>query len=55
MNEKLGVQIFTVRDYMNSEEQIRESFKKLKKIGYDYIQTAGTPKVPYEIYGSLAK
>lgn len=55
MNEKLGVQIFTVRDYMNSEEQIRESFKKLKKIGYDYIQTAGTPKVSYEMYGSLAK
>lgn len=55
MEEKLGVQIFTVRDYLNDEEQIRNTFKRLKKIGYDYIQTAGTPKIPYKTFGKLAK
>ncbi len=55
MNEKIGVQIFTVRDFLSDADQIRDTFKKLKSIGYDYIQTAGTPSVSYEEFGKIAK
>lgn len=52
--EKLGVQLFTVRDFMNTEKEIAETFKKLKILGYDQAQTAGC-SVDYEIFGKLAE
>lgn len=52
--EKLGVQLYTIRDYMNTEEEVRESFKKLKALGYDQAQTAGC-KISYEAFGQIAK
>lgn len=54
MIKKIGAQIFTVRDFLGDEEQIRSSFKKLKAIGYDTIQTAGVPKISYELFGKIA-
>ena len=54
MIEKLGVQLYTIRDYMDTPEQLRESFRKLKAIGYDQAQTAGC-KVPYETFGQIAR
>lgn len=41
MIKELGVQLFTIRDYMKDEESIRTSFKKLREMGYDIGQTAG--------------
>lgn len=41
MIEKLGVQIFTVRDFLTTEDDVKRSFEKLAKIGYKEIQTAG--------------
>lgn len=55
MNDKLGVQIYTVRDFLSDENQIRETFTKIKNIGYDFFQTAGVPAISYEKYGQLAK
>lgn len=55
MQEKLGVQIFTIRDFLSNAEQIEESFKKLKLIGYDFIQTAGAPSISYKEFGALAQ
>lgn len=52
--EKLGVQLYTIRNFMNTEEEVRESFKKLKAIGYDQAQTAGC-KISYEAFGKIAK
>ena len=52
--EKLGVQLFTIRDYMQDEENIRNSFKRLKAIGIDQVQTAGCA-IPYEDFGRIAK
>ena len=43
---KIGVQLYTVRDFMNTEEDIKRSFEKIKALGYDEIQTAGC-KIPY--------
>lgn len=51
---KIGVQLFTVRDFMNTEEDVKRSFEKIKALGYDEIQTAGC-KIPYETFGRLAK
>ena len=51
---KLGVQAYTVRDFMTTETDIAESFEKIKKMGYDQIQTAGCA-ISYKRYGELAK
>lgn len=52
--EKLGVQLYTIRDSMNTPEEIRQSFRKLKELGYDQAQTAGC-KIPYTEFGQLAR
>lgn len=54
MLEKLGVQLYTVRDFMQTAEDVRETFKKLKDMGIDQAQTARCA-IPYEQYGQIAK
>lgn len=54
MLTKIGVQLYTIRDFMNNEDDIRASFKKLKAMGYDEAQTAGCA-VPYELFGQIAR
>lgn len=54
MFNKLGVQLYTIRDHMQTEEDIRKSFKRLKDLGICQGQTAGCA-VPYEIFGQIAK
>ncbi len=51
---KIGVQLYTIRDFMKTEEDIRVSFDKLKKLGYDEAQTAGCA-IPYARFGELAR
>ncbi len=36
---KKGVQTFTVRNFMNSVEEVERSLRKIKDIGYDSVQT----------------
>ena len=40
MIKTIGVQLYTVRDFMKTEEDVRETFKRLKNLGYDQAQTA---------------
>lgn len=54
MIKKLGVQLYTIRDYMKDAESIRESFKKLVDLGITQGQTAGC-EIPYEEFGQIAK
>jgi len=54
MIEKLGVQLYTIRDYMKTAEDIRASFKKLKAMGIDQGQTAGCA-IDYAEYGKIAE
>lgn len=54
MFNKLGVQLYSIRDFMKTENDVRESFKKLKAMGYDQAQTAGCA-IPYETFGELAE
>ncbi|MBQ8509147.1 MAG: sugar phosphate isomerase/epimerase [Clostridia bacterium] len=43
MSEKmiLGAQLFTVRDYMKTEEDFARTMEKIAKIGYKYVQVSG--------------
>lgn len=49
-----GIQVYGVRDFMTTEEDVRETFSKLRTMGYTQIQTAGC-MIPYKKYGELAK
>ncbi len=55
MNE-FGLQIYSVRDKTTTAEGIRDTFKKIRAMGYTQIQTAGKPPegVSYEEYGKMA-
>ena len=52
MFTKLGVQVYTVRDYIKDEESMDASFAKLAELGYSELQTAGWES---ETYARLAK
>ena len=54
MNKKFGVQLYTVRDFMNTDEEIANTFSKIKSIGYDSIQTSRALK-DYDTFSELAK
>ena len=41
MFKKLGVQLFTVRSGMQNAQQIGETFRRLKALGYDGVQSFG--------------
>jgi len=53
MIQKLGVQLYTIRDTMKTAEEIRSSFFKLKELGYDEAQTAGCA-ISYADFGKIA-
>lgn len=53
MFQKFGVQLYTIRDFMKTADDIRASFKKLKALGYDEAQTAGCA-IPYADFGKIA-
>ncbi len=52
MFEKLGVQLFTVRDYMHDAELIDFTLARLAKMGYTEAHTVGW-KVPGEEFAAL--
>lgn len=52
--QKLGLQLYTIRDTMNDAENIRESFRKIKALGYDIGQTAGCA-IPFAEFGQIAR
>ncbi len=56
MIKELGLQLHTIRDFMQTEDDIKRSFEKIKKLGYDLAQTAGVSKVvTHEQFGKIAK
>lgn len=54
MIKTFGVQLWTVREQLGDAAQVRESFRKIKALGYDEIQTAGCA-IPYEEFGAIAR
>jgi hypothetical protein len=51
--EKLGLQMYTVRDHMTTVEGVRDALRSIKAMGYDQAQTAGCA-ISYEEYGRIA-
>lgn len=51
---KIGLQAYSVRDFMTDKKDIDDTFRKLKAMGYDQLQTAGCA-IPYADYAQLAK
>lgn len=54
MNKKFGVQLYTVRAFLNNVSEISETFAKIKNMGYDNIQTH-CPLSDYSLFSKLAK
>lgn len=42
---KLAAQLFTIREFTKTPEDIYKSFKKIRDIGYDYIQVSAFGKI----------
>ena len=55
MFNKLGLQLYTIRNTMNNAAEIEESYAKLQAMGYTEAHTAGLPKVTDEEFAALAK
>ncbi|MBP3369954.1 MAG: sugar phosphate isomerase/epimerase [Clostridia bacterium] len=41
MYTKLGLQVYTVRDYIKDEQSMEDTFKRLAEMGYSELHTAG--------------
>ncbi len=54
MFTKLGLQIYSVRNYMTDAEGVRKTFERLAKIGYSEVQTAGAFPCSVEEYAAAA-
>lgn len=53
---KLGIQLWTVRTVLQKgEQEFRETFKTLKSLGYDEVQTAGCYGYEYGKYYDMIK
>lgn len=52
--KKIGLQLYSVRNSLDTPEKAAETFKKLKDLGYDEGQTAGCYGMPYDLFYSLA-
>ena len=54
MIQKLGVQLYTVRDYLMDPESADQCFAKLAELGFSEVQTAGC-SFDKALFGELAK
>lgn len=52
MFHKLGVQLFTVRDYLKTPESAEDAFARLAELGYTEAHTAGN-RFDAELFGEL--
>ena len=49
--EKIGLQLFSVRDFMQNDEDVYDSLIRIKKMGYEQVQTYRFPM----LYGKFAE
>ena len=52
--KEFGVQLYSVRNTMNDAESIRDTFRKLREMGYTQAQTAGC-EIPFADFGRIAE
>jgi len=51
--KEIGLQLYSIRDFMKTEEDIRESFQKMRKYGYTQAQTTRCA-IPYADFARIA-
>ncbi|NOU95531.1 TIM barrel protein [Paenibacillus sp. LMG 31456] len=51
---KIAAQLYTVRDFLKTPENIAESLKKVKQIGYDAVQVSGVGPIGNQELKDLA-
>lgn len=55
MFQNLGLQLYTIRDYLTDPESTDKAFARLAQLGYTEAQTAGTDYFGAKEFGDLAK
>mgnify|MGYP000763420741 CR=1 FL=1 len=38
---RVAAQLYTIRDYTNTDDEVRRSFARIREIGYDAVQISG--------------
>ena len=51
---KLGAQLYSVRNHLQTPEDVRATFLKLKEIGYENVQLSGNAQMPAEIFRDVS-
>lgn len=51
----IGAQMFTVREYMKTKEEFMDAMRKVKEIGYRYVQVSGAADAPSDIIARSVK
>jgi sugar phosphate isomerase/epimerase len=52
---KIGVQTYTIRDYLKTPADIKTSFKRLKEMGFDIVQLSGLGPVEADELACILK
>ena len=54
MDKRIGAQLYTLRDYCKTAEDLDATFAKLQKIGYQIVQVSAVGPIPAEIIKETA-
>ena len=54
MDKRIGAQLFTLRDYCKTAEELDTTFAKLQQIGYQIVQVSAVGPIPAEIIKETA-
>lgn len=52
---KLGAQLFSVRKYLKTEEDLAKTFQRIKEIGYENVQLSGAAPFPAELIRDVSQ
>lgn len=52
---KVGAQLYTLRDYLKTEDEVKDTLSKVAEIGYKTIQLSGIGPVPRKAVAKVAK
>ncbi|GGG75238.1 sugar phosphate isomerase/epimerase family protein [Paenibacillus radicis (ex Gao et al. 2016)] len=55
MSKITGAQLYTIRDFVKTPEEIDQSLRKIKEIGYTTIQASGMGPIPPEELAAIAR
>ena len=52
---KIGIQLYTVRDHLNTEKETRQTLTRLKEIGYEGVQPCELGELSSEAYAKILR